>query len=60
MRRAAFALGAALACGAAAAPPDDAARAPAEPKLPELNLTYAVAWRGMGLGSAVITLAASK
>ncbi len=30
----------------------------AEPKLPELNLTYAVTWRGMGLGRAVITLKA--
>ena len=28
----------------------------AEPKLPELNMKYAVTWRGMGLGSAVITL----
>ncbi|MGQ0585605.1 MAG: DUF3108 domain-containing protein [Gammaproteobacteria bacterium] len=28
----------------------------AEPKLPELDLKYAVAWRGMGLGSATITL----
>ena len=48
MRGAALAFAAALACGASAA---------AEPKLPELHLTYAVAWRGMGLGSAVITLA---
>jgi hypothetical protein len=32
-----------------------AARA-AEPKLPELNLKYAVAWRGMALGNAIITL----
>lgn len=29
----------------------------AEPKLPELNLKYAVTWRGMGLGNAIITLA---
>lgn len=28
----------------------------AEPKLPELNMKYAVTWRGMGLGNAVITL----
>jgi len=28
----------------------------AEPKLPELNLKYAVTWRGMGLGNAIITL----
>lgn len=32
-----------------------AARA-AEPKLPELNLTYAASWKGMGLGDIVITL----
>ncbi len=43
-----LALAAALACGASAA---------SEPKLPELHLTYTVTWRGMGLGSAVITLA---
>lgn len=28
----------------------------AEPKLPELNLKYAVTWRGMALGNAIITL----
>ena len=28
----------------------------AEPKLPELDLKYAVTWRGMGLGNAIITL----
>lgn len=28
----------------------------AEPQLPELHLKYAVTWRGMGLGSATITL----
>ena len=28
----------------------------AEPRLPELNLKYAVTWRGMGLGNAIITL----
>jgi hypothetical protein len=28
----------------------------AEPKLPELNLTYAVEWKGISLGSATITL----
>lgn len=38
---------AALACAGALA---------AEPRLPELHLKYAVTWRGMGLGSAVITL----
>jgi Protein of unknown function (DUF3108) len=36
-----------LAAGAATA---------AEPALPELNMRYAVAWRGMGLGNAIITL----
>lgn len=36
-----------LGCGAAHA---------AEPKLPELRLTYAAAWKGMGLGDIVITL----
>src|SRR5262245_30419248 len=35
-----------------------AAEARPEPKLPELNLKYAVTWRGMGLGSAIITLKA--
>jgi hypothetical protein len=30
----------------------------AEPQLPELNLRYAVTWRGMGLGNAIITLKA--
>ena len=30
----------------------------AEPRLPELNLRYAVTWRGMGLGNAIITLKA--
>jgi hypothetical protein len=30
--------------------------AAAEPKLPDLDLKYAVTWRGMGLGNAVITL----
>jgi hypothetical protein len=48
LARAALVLGLPLACGLAAA---------AEPKLPELHLTYGVTWRGMGLGSAVITLA---
>jgi hypothetical protein len=28
----------------------------AEPQLPELNLKYAVTWRGMGLGNAIIAL----
>lgn len=31
----------------------------AEPKLPELNLTYAVSWKGIGLGDATITLKAT-
>lgn len=44
-------LGLALACGAAFA-------AAAEPVLPELHLKYDVTWRGMGLGSATITLKA--
>ncbi len=30
--------------------------AAAEPQLPELDLKYAVTWRGMGLGNAIITL----
>ena len=47
--RIALVLALALAAGTAAA---------AEPKLPELHLTYGVTWRGMGLGSAVITLKA--
>ena len=49
MNRAAMAgaLLALLAIGLAAA---------AEPKLPELKLKYGVTWRGMGLGSATITL----
>lgn len=55
--RVALALGPALACGVAAAAGDDAVREAAEPKLPELHLEYGVTWRGMGLGSAVITLA---
>jgi hypothetical protein len=33
-----------------------AAAQAAEPKLPELDLKYAVTWRGMALGNAVITL----
>jgi len=36
-----------LAAGAASA---------AEPQLPELNLRYAVSWKGIGLGDAIITL----
>lgn len=47
MTRSALLLAAVL--GAAAVPA-------AEPKLPELNLKYAVTWRGMGLGNAIITL----
>jgi len=47
--RAALALAIVSLCGAAAA---------AEPKLPELNLKYAVTWRGMALGTAFITLKA--
>jgi hypothetical protein len=50
----------ALACGAAvaAAAPDTGTRGQAEPVLPELHLKYDVTWRGMGLGSATITLKA--
>lgn len=60
--RAALAAGVALACGVAGAAPGDGVPAPAEPALPEqtlpeLHLKYGVTWRGMGLGSAVITLA---
>ena len=47
--RGAMLLAIALAGGAAVA---------AEPKLPELNLRYAVAWGGIQLGDAVITLKA--
>ena len=47
MKRLALLLAALLGAGAVQA---------AEPKLPELNLNYAVTWRGMGLGHAIITL----
>lgn len=56
MMRTPLAVLALLAAGAATAAPDSSPRGQAEPKLPELDLHYAVAWKGISLGEAAITL----